>query len=112
MEVLLAILVLLIKLVVDFLLIQFLLGSAYVSAIELEMLFTSFLLKEFMHLGCRSAIHSETAELQESRSKWSMGIASADWSTSGASNTKSSDSNYGGFYSAPSAPSLWSVNAA
>ena len=50
-----------------------------------------------------------TAEVQDSRSKWSVG--SADWSTAAATNTKSLDTSYGGFYSAPSAPSLWSVNA-
>jgi hypothetical protein len=56
-------------------------------------------------------MHRETLELQDGRNKWSVGIANADWSTTGATNTKSSDTYHGGFYSAPSAPSLWSVNA-
>lgn len=59
----------------------------------------------------RSAMHRETLELQDSRSKWSVGIVSGDWSTLGPANTKSSNTHYGGVYSAPSASSLWSINA-
>ena len=79
-----------------------------VYPVSLEFVF-GCLLRESVE-GCRTGLHAENVELRESSSSWSGGLGNAAWSNSMASNMERLNS-IGGFYTTPSAQSVWSYNA-
>jgi hypothetical protein len=60
--------------------------------------------------GCRSGVHMENIGVWDSSSSWSTGLGSTAWSNLPANNTERLN-NIGGFYTTPSAQSVWSYNA-